>query len=78
MILEHSRVGVAWAALGVAAGAYEAALIYSLKRKQFGKLIASFQASQIKFSKMLGYLEVMMGLCIRLSQLVDSGSATLG
>jgi alkylation response protein AidB-like acyl-CoA dehydrogenase len=41
-ILEHSRIKVCWAAVGVAAGAYEAALRYALQRKQFGKPIASF------------------------------------
>ena len=32
-ILEHSRIKVAWAAVGLAAGAYEAALRFSLNRK---------------------------------------------
>lgn len=41
-ILEHSRIKVIWGAVGCAAGAYEAALHYALKRKQFGKSIASF------------------------------------
>ena len=41
-ILEASRLGVAWMIVGVAVGAYEAALKYTLKRKQFGKPIASF------------------------------------
>jgi len=41
-ILESSRLGVAWMAAGCAAGAYEAALKYSLNRKQFGRPIAQF------------------------------------
>lgn len=41
-ILEHSRIYVAWVACGVASGAYEAALRYTLTRKQFGKPIAGF------------------------------------
>lgn len=32
-ILEHSRVKVAWVAVGLAAGAYEAAMKYALERK---------------------------------------------
>lgn len=32
-ILEHSRIKVAWGAVGIAAGAYEAALKYTLQRK---------------------------------------------
>lgn len=42
-LLKHSRIFVAWLATGCAAGAYEAALKYTLSRKQFGKEIASFQ-----------------------------------
>jgi glutaryl-CoA dehydrogenase len=41
-ILEPSRLGVAWSATGLAAGAYEAALKYTLQRNQFGRPIASF------------------------------------
>ncbi len=44
-LLETSRIKVAWGAVGIAAGAYEAALAYTLKRKQFGKPIAGFQLS---------------------------------
>ena len=40
VILEKSRLGIAWTIAGVAAGAYEAALKYALGRRQFGKLIA--------------------------------------
>ena len=32
-ILKHSRISVAWAAAGAAAGAFEAAHKYSLQRK---------------------------------------------
>ena len=42
IILESSRLMVAWMAAGVSAGAYEAALKYCLKREQFGRPIAKF------------------------------------
>lgn len=45
LILESSRIKVVWGAVGIAAGAYEAALAYTLKRKQFGKPLAAFQLS---------------------------------
>jgi len=41
--LEFSRFYVAWMGVGLAVGAYEAALKYCLTRKQFGKPIAKFQ-----------------------------------
>jgi len=43
VILESSRLGVAWMICGLACGAYEAALKYTLNRKQFGRPIAGFQ-----------------------------------
>ncbi len=33
LILAHSRMGVGWLSSGIAAGAYEAALRYAMKRK---------------------------------------------
>jgi glutaryl-CoA dehydrogenase len=42
MILEASRLMVAWMAAGCAAGAYEECLKYVLKRVQFGKPVAQF------------------------------------
>lgn len=42
VILESSRLGVAWVVAGTAVGAYEAALKYTLNRKQFGRPIAQF------------------------------------
>ncbi len=40
------RVGAGTVALGIAQGAYEAALDYALKRRQFGRPIAEFQGLQ--------------------------------
>ncbi len=40
------RVGAGTVALGIAQGAYEAALQYALKRRQFGRPIAEFQGLQ--------------------------------
>lgn len=39
-VLTASRLMVAWKATGIATGAYEAALKYTLARKQFGRPIA--------------------------------------
>jgi glutaryl-CoA dehydrogenase len=41
-ILESSRLVVAWMACGLAAGAYENALKYTMKRVQFGRPVAKF------------------------------------
>lgn len=77
-ILEHSRLKVAWGAVGIAAGAYEASLRYALQRKQFGKPIAAFQLNQVKLSKMLAMCESMVALTTRIQELYDEGKATIG
>ena len=41
-VLESSRLLIAWMIAGVAVGAYEAAVKYTLERRQFGKQIAHF------------------------------------
>ena len=44
--LDGGRIGIAAQALGIAEGAFERALIYIKKRKQFNKRIADFQNTQ--------------------------------
>ena len=56
-LLKTSRVQVAFWSAGLAAGAYEAALKYTLNRKQFGKPIAKFQLIQERLSRMLSICE---------------------
>ncbi len=42
LILLQSRLSLSWMICGIAAGAYEAALRYTMQRTQFGKPIAAF------------------------------------
>ncbi|MBW3517818.1 acyl-CoA dehydrogenase family protein [Flavobacterium sp. NKUCC04_CG] len=70
-VLQKTRAGVAWMAVGCARGAYENALDYTRKRKQFGKPIASFQLIQNHLVEMLSNLTAMQTLVFRLSQLQD-------
>jgi glutaryl-CoA dehydrogenase len=72
-VLQMTRAGVAWQAVGCARGAYENALDYTRTRKQFGKPIASFQLIQSHLVEMLSNLTAMQTLCFRLSQLQDQG-----
>ncbi len=72
-VLQMTRAGVAWMAVGCARGAYENALDYTRKRKQFGKPIASFQLIQNHLVEMLSNLTAMQTLVFRLSELQDSG-----
>jgi glutaryl-CoA dehydrogenase len=72
-MLRAMRATVAWIATGVQAGAYEAALRYTLTRTQFGRPIAGFQLVQDKLARMLGNLTASLGTVVRLAQLQDEG-----
>ena len=50
--LNSGRIGVAAQALGIAQGSMEAAIQYSKERKQFGRTLSKFQATQFKIAKM--------------------------
>lgn len=71
-VLRMTRAGVAWMAVGCSRGAYENALEYTRKRKQFGKPIASFQLVQNHLVEMLSNLTAMQTLVFRLSELQDA------
>ena len=45
-VLDGGRISIAALAVGIAQGAYESALKYSIEREQFGKPISEFQAIQ--------------------------------
>ncbi|MGY5846529.1 acyl-CoA dehydrogenase family protein [Salegentibacter sp. HM20] len=72
-VLQMTRAGVAWQAVGCARGAYEAALKYTRKREQFGRPIASYQLIQDHLVEMLSNLTAMQTLVFRLSELQDAG-----
>ncbi|WP_410645462.1 acyl-CoA dehydrogenase family protein [Amycolatopsis sp. lyj-346] len=72
-ILRATRGGVAWQALGVMIGAYEAALAYAKERQQFGRPIARFQLVQDLLVKSLGNITASWGMLVQLARLQDAG-----
>ncbi len=56
-VLDGGRISIAALALGMAQGAYEAAVKYAKQRKQFGKTISEFQAIQFKLADMATEIE---------------------
>jgi glutaryl-CoA dehydrogenase len=72
-VLRLTRAEVAWAAVGTAIGAYEAAVAYATSREQFGKPIASHQLVQDLLSRSLGNITASIALCTRVSQMLDDG-----
>ena len=56
-ILDGGRISIGALSLGIAKGAYEAALKYSKERHQFGKPISSFQGISFKLADMATEIE---------------------
>lgn len=56
-ILDGGRISIGSLALGIAKGAYEAAVKYAKEREQFGKPIAQFQAIGFKLADMATKIE---------------------
>ncbi len=74
--LNSARYGIAWGAIGAAIDCYNAALQYSLERKQFKKPIASFQLQQKKLAEMLTEITKAQLLVWRLGLLRNNNKAT--
>jgi glutaryl-CoA dehydrogenase len=78
-VLVTTRTTCAWAALGHAVAAYDAAVTYCGRREQFGRPLASFQIVQERLVRMLADVTAMQLYCMQLARLADAGhlSATI-
>jgi alkylation response protein AidB-like acyl-CoA dehydrogenase len=72
-ILDGGRISIAALSLGVAIGAYDAALQYAKERQQFNKPIASFQAISFKLADMATEIEAAKLLTYRAADLKNKG-----
>ncbi|MBZ5642370.1 MAG: acyl-CoA dehydrogenase [Acidobacteriia bacterium] len=70
-VLDGGRISIAALALGMAQGAYEAAVKYAKQRKQFGKTISEFQAIQFKLADMATEIDAARWLVYRAAWLAD-------
>jgi alkylation response protein AidB-like acyl-CoA dehydrogenase len=75
-ILDGGRISIAALGLGMAVGAFEAALKYSKQREQFGKPISEFQAIQWKLADMATEIEAGRLLTFRAAAMKDAGLKT--
>jgi glutaryl-CoA dehydrogenase len=73
-VLRFTRAEVSWAAVGLAMGAYEAAVKYAAERVQFGKPIGGHQLVQDLLVKSLGNITASLGMVVRVSQMLDDGT----
>jgi alkylation response protein AidB-like acyl-CoA dehydrogenase len=75
-VLDAGRIGIAALSVGLAQGAYEAALAYAKVRKSFGKTISTFQAIQWKLADAATRIEAARLLTYRAAYLKDRGGRT--
>jgi alkylation response protein AidB-like acyl-CoA dehydrogenase len=75
-VLDGGRISIAALSVGIAQGAYEAAVKYAKERQQFGKPIAEFQAIQFKLADMATQIEAARLLTRQAAALKDAGRKT--
>lgn len=75
--LNEGRIGIAAQMIGIAQGAYEAALNYSGEREQFGKSINRFQGLQFQLAEMAVEIEAARLLTYNAARLKDEGKPFL-
>jgi alkylation response protein AidB-like acyl-CoA dehydrogenase len=76
--LDHSRLGVAAQALGIAQGATDYAAAYARERRQFGQALNAFQAIQFKLADMETNTAAGRELLYQAAAKADRGDADLG
>jgi alkylation response protein AidB-like acyl-CoA dehydrogenase len=76
--LDHSRLGVAAQALGIAQGATDYAAAYARERRQFGRPINAFQAIQFKLADMETQCAAGRELLYQACAKVDRGERDMG
>jgi alkylation response protein AidB-like acyl-CoA dehydrogenase len=72
-ILDGGRVSISALSIGMAQGAFDAALKYSKLRKQFNRPISEFQAIQHKLVDMATRIDASRLLTYRAAQMIDAG-----
>ncbi len=71
--LDGGRIGIGAMAVGIAQGAYDKALQYVKERKQFGRPLSQFQATQFKIADMAMKIEAARNMVFKAAWLKDQG-----
>src|SRR5258708_1996867 len=75
--LNEGRIGIGAQMVGIAQGAFEAALKYTQEREQFGQPIANFQAIQFQLAEMAVEIEAARLLVYNAARRKDAGQPFL-
>lgn len=71
--LNEGRIGIGAQMVGVAQGAFDAALAYTKERKQFGQAVSDFQGVQFQLAKMATDIETARLLVYNAARLKENG-----
>ena len=71
--LNEGRIGIGAQMVGLAQGAFEAALAYAMERRQFGRPIADFQAIQFQLAEMATDIEAARLMIYNAARMKESG-----
>src|SRR5476649_1708099 len=74
-VLDGGRISIAALSLGIAKGAFEAAVKYSKERHQFGQPISSFQGMSFKIADMATEIEAAELLILQAADLKNRGES---
>lgn len=74
-VLDGGRISIAALSLGIAKGAYDAAVKYARERQQFGQPIGNFQAIAFKLADMATEIEAAELLVMQAADLKNRGQA---
>lgn len=75
-VLQATRLGVAWGALGHAQAVYETAVHYARQRIQFGRPLAASAIVQNRLAEMLSQLTSLQSLLMQLTRAEEAGELT--
>ena len=75
-ILEGGRISIAALSVGIARGALDAAVAYAKQRRQFGRVIAAFQAIRFKLADMATQVQAARLLTEHAADEKDAGRKT--
>lgn len=75
--LNEGRIGIGAQMIGIAQGAFDAAVAYTRERKQFGKAISDFQGVQFQLAQMATELEMARLLVYNAARIKESGQPFL-
>jgi len=72
-ILNEGRIGIAAQMLGIAQGAFDAAMKYMFERKQFGVEIGTFQGMQFQYAEVAVHIEAAKLLTYNAARMKEEG-----